>query len=197
MTVKILIQPMAVHMKDDDGLNFFGLNYSMFVVDLAKSKDKNQVIKIYGRDMSGDIFNYPTETNQTPDSYKFAFLKPVSQFDLFCHSVGKENVNVAPNRAAMIRDVTHNMNIQETQKKQSIAMRLNSASETLRNSDSNFFMEVNQSKSGDKDINITLKEIGINLVMPAIWALQKLTGMTEEMGMNRLIKQSNQLLTKA
>ena len=197
--VRLVIQPMTANMMDDDGLEFISFLFDLFYVDVKMTADRRQVVKVFSKGMSGMLVK--TDPNSGEREPTLPFLKELKEVEAFA---GKPFDRVLEDfkrrnkfkRESKFETFPHkkDLTLHKT-----VADKLYEAISVMdQEEEANFFIEVLQKPFGQgKDISMTIRNIGVNMLLPVIFAMQKLTLMTEEMALNYLIRPSRLPLTSA
>lgn len=190
--VRIVIKPMTANMMDDEGLEFISFLFDLFYVDVKMTADRRQLVKIFSKGMSGVLVK--TNPNNGEREPTLPFLKELAEIEAFAGKAFDRVADDFKRRNKFRRECKFEVFPQKKDHTlhKTMADKLYDAVNLMdREEAANFFIEVEQKPFGQgRDISMTIRNIGVNMLLPVIFAMQRLTLMTEEMGMNYLIRPS-------
>lgn len=186
---------MRINFMDDKANTFVQLSYELMFVDLKMLADRRQQIKIFGRKLEGDIL---APTNAKEHKACLPFLRSASEIDTFSsqsrfkESVKKKQVVVGGRQAA---EISLKKQVHETK---SLAEKLYEVLKVMeKDPDPEFMVELENRPFGSgRSIKVTIKRLCVNPAMPVTKSMLKIVAMTEEMGMNGIIRPCKFSLTQ-
>lgn len=183
MDVRVLIDDMLVSMLDDRMHVFMDLGFEQFFVSVAKDTEKNQTIQLFGKGLDSNCYSYKVTHHGSTKKMRFPLIKIMKNIE--------DVVNYDETEIEKVFIPGSQFNDEQTLDERDIDLILNDA-ESRYNEDSEFplefTMKVAMTNKAHKTININLANIGLSVIIPIIFAGQKMTKMTWEMAMNYLIR---------
>ena len=187
--IRILIQPVGIHFMDDVANEFVAIGFDLFYIDIKMTTDRKQSINIFGKGINGDVVTSLGNGDTVPVA---PFIKELKNADIFTgRKYAQEESYNRRNKNKADRKFQHlSIKKDDFSNRKSVAEKLYNAVETMEsNPEANFYIEIIQAVGGQGQIiNITIKKIGVNAVVPAVLSILRIVSIKDEMNINKIIK---------
>lgn len=194
MDVRLLMQPMTVVFMDDFFTPFVALGFDMMYVDVKMTSDRRQEITVFGKGLNADVVKGNMKSKPAKTEPLYPLIKEASAVEIFnSHDYSKSQFYSRLSQSREEREFANYTSVNNPQNRstaKSIAEKLFDVVSIMESDyESNFLLTILQKANGEGQfIKMTIKKLCINAIIPALLNLIKLTGMTEEMGINRIIR---------
>lgn len=180
--------PLAVNFMDDNANEFVITSFDLFYVDVKMTTDRKMIVSVMGVGFAGDFVRTSPEGVTIPLK---PLIREVDKADIFTgRAYNPEECYVKRNRTKEDRKFTIMTLKPDELNRKSIAEKL---TETLRVMEKipepNLYIEIKM-LGGTKGmvINVTVKRLAANTIIPTTLKILQIIGMKDEMNMNNIIR---------